>query len=57
MTGCEDPAFAALDARIRTHLTRAAEDYASSVDLRTQLAAILETRTQNEEDDIAAAQS
>ena len=55
MTAGEDAAFAALDAHIRTELARAIATYASCVDLRTRLAAILEAGTRDD-DDTAAAQ-
>ncbi len=55
MTGCEDPAFAALDAHIRLQLAGAAETHASRADLRARLAAILETRTRDQDDGMAAA--
>ncbi len=52
MTGCEDdPGFAALDARIRTQLAKAAETYASHVDLDARLKAILEAGLSNDQDD------
>jgi hypothetical protein len=53
MTGPEDPALAALDARIRAQLANAAEDYASRTDLQARLTAILEAGTRD--DDGAAA--
>jgi hypothetical protein len=54
MTGCEeDSAFAALDAHIRTQLTRAAETYAWRVDLDAKLKAILQAETSNDQNDTA----
>jgi hypothetical protein len=55
MTAGEDPAFAALDAHIRTELARAAATYASCVDLRARLAAILAAGARDDDDDAAAA--
>jgi hypothetical protein len=57
MTGCEDdPGFAALDARIRTQLTKADETYASHADLDARLKAILEAGPGNDQDDMATSQ-
>ena len=55
MTAGEDSAFAALDAHIRTELAGAAATYASSVDLRARLTAILAAAAQDDDDDAAAA--
>jgi hypothetical protein len=55
MTAGEDSAFAALDAHIRTELAGAAATYASCVDLRVRLAAILAAGTLDDGDDAAAA--
>ena len=57
MTGCEDPQFAQLDAYIRTQLARAAESYASEIDLDARLNAALEAGTSEDNDDTAAADS
>jgi len=58
MTGCEDdPGFAALDAHIRAQLTRAAETYASHLDLDARLGEILEAGTANDQDDSGTAQA
>jgi hypothetical protein len=57
MTADEDSAFAALDAHIRAELARAAATYASCVDLRARLAAILAAGAQDDDDDAAAAPS
>lgn len=57
MTGCEDPAFATLDANIRIQLAGAAQAYVSQADLRARLAAILESRTRDHDDGTAAAGS
>jgi hypothetical protein len=55
MTAGEDSAFAALDAHIRIELARAAATYASCVDLRARLAAIVAAGAQDDDDDAAAA--
>jgi hypothetical protein len=54
VTGCEDPEFAQLDAYIRAQLARAAELYASSVDLDAMLEAVLGAGTHDTDDDTAA---
>jgi hypothetical protein len=57
MSGCEDdPGFAALDARIRAQLARAAETYGSHVDLEARLGAILEAETADDQGDTADGQ-
>jgi hypothetical protein len=57
MTNCDDdPGFAALDAHIRTQLAKAAEAYASQVDLEARLKAILEAGTDNDQSDTATKQ-
>ena len=57
MTGCEDPRFAALDAYIRTQLAKAAETYASHIDIDARLKAALEAERNDGHDGAAAADS
>ena len=57
MTGCEDTDFTALDAYIRTQLTRAAESYAAHTDMDARLWTVLEARVKNDRNDTAAADS
>lgn len=57
MTDYEDPEFAQLDARVRVQLGRAAESYASAVDLDARLTAALGAGTSTDDDDAAAASS
>jgi hypothetical protein len=57
MTGCDDPDVAALDAHMRTQFAKAAETYASQIDLDARLTAILAVAKQIEADGTAAADS
>jgi len=54
MTCHEDPDPAAFDAYIRTHLSRAADTYASRTDLRTRLETLIRETGKSKEDDGAA---
>lgn len=55
MTGCEDPEFGALDAYIRTQLARAADTYASQIDMDAQLEAVLEATNDDDRPGATAA--
>ena len=55
MTCREEPDPATLDAYIRTQLSRAADTYASRIDLRTRLETLIREAGKSKEDDDGAA--
>jgi hypothetical protein len=57
VTTCEDPEFSSLDAYIRSQLARAAETYASHVNIDARLKAVLEAVREDTHDNAAAADS